>query len=111
MQYHTISSSPSVTSVSALPANGRASKVHYLTPITSFVVVVLVVAGAALAAPAAESVQFKTLAADASKRLADLRARLPSLKSDLDGVKARGQDISYPQVSFTVLENSVRYAE
>ena len=48
---------------------------------------------------------------NALQRLADLRARLPSLKADLEGVKARGQDISYPQVTFTVLENFVRYAE
>ena len=48
---------------------------------------------------------------NALKRLADLRAKLPSLKADLEGVKARGQDISYPQVTLTVLENFVRYAE
>ncbi len=48
---------------------------------------------------------------NALTRLADLRAKLPSLKADLQGVKARRQDISYPQVTLTVLENFVRYAE
>ena len=49
-------------------------------------------------------------AGNALKRLAALRAELPSLKSDLEGVKARGKT-SYPRVTFTVLENFVRYAE
>jgi hypothetical protein len=40
-----------------------------------------------------------------------LRAALPSLKADLETLKSRGQDVSYPRVPFTVLENFVGYVE
>ncbi|MEN6357889.1 MAG: beta-galactosidase [Armatimonadota bacterium] len=36
---------------------------------------------------------------------------LPSIKADLDKLKAGGQDISYPMVSYTVLANFVGYAK
>ena len=50
-------------------------------------------------------------ASNALSRLGVLRATLPSLERDLEAVKTRGQDISYPEVTFTVLENFVGYAE
>ena len=49
--------------------------------------------------------------ADVFRRLATLKARLPSLKSDLDIIKSRGQDVSYPRITYTVLENFIPYAE
>ena len=47
----------------------------------------------------------------ALQRVAALRAALPSLKADLETLKSRGQDVSYPRVPFTVLENFVGYVE
>ena len=48
---------------------------------------------------------------NASARLADLRQKLPAFKRQLDELRAKGMDISYPLVTFTVLENFVNYAE
>jgi len=48
---------------------------------------------------------------NALQRLAALKAELPSLKTNLNTIQSRGQDISYPQISFTILENFVGYAE
>ncbi len=49
-------------------------------------------------------------ASNACQRLAVLKGGLPRLEADLAAVKARGQDIAYPLVTFTVLENFVGYA-
>ncbi|GBC97912.1 Beta-galactosidase YesZ [bacterium HR17] len=48
---------------------------------------------------------------NASSRLNSLRRKLSALKSRLDSLKGKGMDISYPLVTFTVLENFVNYAE
>jgi hypothetical protein len=48
---------------------------------------------------------------NALARLAAMKAQLPSLKKDLDELKQRGQDISYPMIRYTILENSNRLAE
>ncbi len=48
--------------------------------------------------------------ASARARLAKLEGRLPGFKASLDQLKASGQDISYPRVSYTVLENFIGYA-
>ncbi len=50
-------------------------------------------------------------AANALQRLGALKASLPALKADLQAVKSRGQDPSYPAVTATVLENFIGYAE
>ena len=50
-------------------------------------------------------------AANALQRLGALNAEMPSLKADLQAVKLRGQDPSYPAVTATVLENFIGYAE
>lgn len=42
--------------------------------------------------------------------LDEIDQKLPGLKTNLELLNARGQDISYPQVSYTVLENFVGYA-
>jgi hypothetical protein len=65
------------------------------------------------AAPVSENVQPGSAAETGSQpqRLAALRAVLPSLQADLEAVKSRGQDVSYPRVTFTVLENFIGYAE
>ncbi len=49
--------------------------------------------------------------ANAEKRLAALRRKLPELKNRLDELQARGWDISYPLVTFTVLENFIGYVD
>lgn len=49
--------------------------------------------------------------AEALKRLGTLKAALPSLKDRIEAVKSKHQDISYPLVTFTVLENFIGYAE
>lgn len=43
-------------------------------------------------------------------RLDQMEQRLPTIKAKLDKLKASGQDISYPLVSYTVLENFIGYA-
>ncbi len=48
---------------------------------------------------------------NALERLSLLRKQLPSLKAELATLKSRGQDISYPRVAFTVLENFVGYVD
>lgn len=45
-----------------------------------------------------------------SIRLKNIQAQLPQFKHQLDDLKAKGQDISYPLVSDTVLENFTAYA-
>jgi len=40
-----------------------------------------------------------------------LKQSLPEIKSRIDQLKSRGQDISYPMISYTVLENFVGYAQ
>jgi hypothetical protein len=49
-------------------------------------------------------------AANARQRLAALRERLPALKTDLEAVSAGGQDVSYPRVTFTVLDQFTGFA-
>lgn len=43
-------------------------------------------------------------------RLGSLERTLPALRAKIDQVKARGQDVSYPMVTYTVLENFIGYA-
>lgn len=50
-------------------------------------------------------------AENALARLAAMKAQLPLLKKDLDELQRRGQDVSYPTIRFTILENSNRLAE
>ena len=50
-------------------------------------------------------------ASNALVRLAALKAGLPAFRVELNAIKARGQDISYPLVTATVLENFIGYAE
>jgi hypothetical protein len=50
-------------------------------------------------------------AAHALGRLAALTRGLPAIRKDLQAVQARGEDISDPQVTATVLENFIGYAE
>ncbi len=50
-------------------------------------------------------------AANALQRLGALKAGLPALKADLQAVKLRGQDPSYPAIAATVLEDFIGYAE
>ncbi|HZZ43400.1 MAG TPA: beta-galactosidase [Tepidisphaeraceae bacterium] len=45
-----------------------------------------------------------------SDRIAALQAKLPAWKSSLDHLRAQGQDISYPKVTYTILENFLPYA-
>lgn len=61
-------------------------------------------------ATAGASLRFFS-AANALQRLGALKAELPALKADLQMVKLRGQDPSYPAVTATVLENFIGYAE
>lgn len=52
------------------------------------------------------------LAADQrSDRIQLLRDRLPGMKASIDRLKANGQDVSYPMVTYTVLENFTGYAQ
>ncbi|MCE5324337.1 beta-galactosidase [bacterium] len=48
--------------------------------------------------------------ADTRTDLQVIKLSLPTIKTKLDRIKASGQDISYPMVSYTVLENFVDYA-
>ncbi len=50
-------------------------------------------------------------AGNALRRLDALGAEFPALKKALESIRARGQDISYPQIALTVLENFVGYAK
>lgn len=43
------------------------------------------------------------------KRLQLLGQQLPSIKAKLEQLRARGQDVSYPMVSYTILENFIGY--
>lgn len=47
----------------------------------------------------------------ATARLAGLQARLPTLRGQLEALKQQGNDIAYPLVSYTVLENFHGYAQ
>ncbi len=44
-------------------------------------------------------------------RLESLKARMPVLDKGLAAVKSLGQDVSYPRIAFTVLQNFLGYAE
>ena len=46
-------------------------------------------------------------AADAASRLAAIEGRLPAFRQQICALRAKGQDTSYPTVSYTVLENFV----
>lgn len=61
-------------------------------------------------ASAATSVQFHSYEYTKA-HLQSLKQKLPGLKAKLNELKKRGQDISYPMVSYTVLENFIGYAE
>ncbi len=50
-------------------------------------------------------------AAGANRRLEAIRAKLPGLKNTLDMLKAKGLDIAYPLITYTVLENSANYVD
>jgi hypothetical protein len=59
---------------------------------------------------ASEPVRFFS-AGDALQRLDALKTRLTALRVDLQTVRLRGQDTSYPAVTATVLGNFIGYAE
>ena len=61
------------------------------------------------AAAATATVRFFS-ASNALARLSVVRAQLPALQADLAAVKARGQDVSYPTITATVLTNFAGYA-
>ncbi|MCE5322739.1 beta-galactosidase [bacterium] len=61
-------------------------------------------------ASATTSVQFHSYAYTKA-HLQSLKQKLPTLKANLGELKKRGQDVSYPMVSYTVLENFTGYAE
>ena len=65
MQHRNLGPSASVPSVFVRLATCQASRVRYLTPITGLAIIIAMVPGLALAAPAAESVQFKTIVVEA----------------------------------------------
>ncbi|HEX2948241.1 MAG TPA: beta-galactosidase, partial [Armatimonadota bacterium] len=46
----------------------------------------------------------------AEKRFAALENRLPGWKKAIDALRAQGQDVSYPMVTYTVIENFINYA-
>ncbi len=48
---------------------------------------------------------------NAISRLDALRRKLPRLKGQVDSLRTKGMDTSYPMVTFTVLENFVNYAD
>src|SRR5439155_20113368 len=48
---------------------------------------------------------------DLRSRLGAIAARLPALRQQLDQRRAAGQDVAYPLVTFTVLENFTRYCK
>src|SRR5689334_20131394 len=50
-----------------------------------------------------------TSSVDLEQRLETLRAKLPGLKSRIDAVRARGEDVSYPMVPYTVMANFVDF--
>lgn len=47
----------------------------------------------------------------AEQRLGMLRAQLPAWEAQLNQVRERGQDIAYPQASFVILREFVRYVD
>jgi len=59
----------------------------------------------------ADTVVFYYSPSNAQKRLSRLREKLNEFKRLLDEVRAKGYDIAYPLVTFTVLENFINYAE
>lgn len=48
---------------------------------------------------------------NAESRLKKIEEMLPSFKQSLERLKSKGEDISYPLVTYTVLENFTKYAE
>jgi hypothetical protein len=50
-------------------------------------------------------------ATNALLRITALRERLPDLESNLQTVKSKGADTSYPMITLTILKNFVNYAE
>jgi hypothetical protein len=48
--------------------------------------------------------------ADLANRLTTIRNDLPRFKQQLDGLKSKNQDISYPLATYTVLDNFTSYA-
>src|SRR3954447_7479807 len=49
-------------------------------------------------------------AAELRGKLEAVRGRLPDFKQRIGALRAAGQDVSYPLVTFTVLENFTPYA-
>ena len=49
-------------------------------------------------------------AAQVKAGLEAIQQSLPAFKADLNKIKSKGQDISYPMISYTVMENFVGYA-
>jgi hypothetical protein len=45
------------------------------------------------------------------ERIAALKAKLPSLAANVDKVKQQGQDVSYPKITYTILENFVGFVQ
>ena len=54
---------------------------------------------------------FFISSSNAESRLKKIEEGLPILKKSLDELKRKGEDISYPLVTYTVLENFTKYAE
>src|SRR5438094_761305 len=50
-----------------------------------------------------------TKTANLEHRLDAVRGQIPSLKERIEKLKSAGQDVSYPMVPFTVIENFVGY--
>ena len=60
---------------------------------------------------AAEDITMKIHSStNALARLDLLKAKLPKLKAEINKVKSKGQDVSYPMVTYTVIENFIPYA-
>lgn len=66
--------------------------------------------GKTLLAQANASVVFFS-SQNAQKRLDNLKQQMPSLQQLLDKVKAQGQDIAYPLVTYTVLQEFLHFVE
>ncbi len=47
----------------------------------------------------------------AFERIASLRAQAAAMRMDLEAIRSKGQDISYPDVTLTVLDNFATFAE
>ena len=85
----------------------RLGIVRNLSATLSFTLIsILCLSAAALAVPPSQISGTDAL----STRLKDIQSRLPDFKRRLDDLRSKGQDISYPLVTDTVLENFTAFA-